>query len=47
MEKQRDKFARRMQRKLEKAAGHPGGAEGEAAEDMSAPLDDVDRQVEA
>ena len=47
MEKQRDKFARRMQRKLEKAAGHPVDDMGQPAGELSAPQDELGRQAGA
>jgi len=44
MEKQRDKFARRLQRKTEKAAGGPVDDMGEPVGDLSEPPDDLERQ---
>ena len=41
MEKQRDKFARRLQRKTEKAAGGPVDDMGEPVGDLSEPQDDL------
>lgn len=44
MEKQRDKFARRMQRKSEKATGAPVDDMGEPVGDLSEPQDDLQDQ---
>lgn len=41
MEKQRDKFAKRLQRKTEKAAGGPVDDMGEPVGDLSEPQDDL------
>jgi hypothetical protein len=43
MEKQRDKFAKRLQRKTEKAAGGPVDDMGEPVGDLSEPQDDLDQ----
>ena len=42
MEKQRDKFAKRLQRKTEKALGGPVDDMGEPVGDLSAHDDDLD-----
>jgi hypothetical protein len=47
MEKQRDKFAKRMQRKTEKAAGPPADDMGEPVGDLSGPQDGLDDQTGA
>lgn len=47
MEKQRDKFAKRLQRKTEKAAGPPIDDMGEPVGDLSVSQDDLDRQSDA
>lgn len=45
MEKQRDKFARRMQRKAEKAAGHsPDDDLGEPVGDLSLPQEEFPQE---
>jgi hypothetical protein len=44
MEKQRDKFAKRLQRKTEKAAGGPVDDMGEPVGDLSEPQDDLEPQ---
>jgi hypothetical protein len=44
MEKQRDKFAKRLQRKTEKASGAPVDDMGEPVGDLSVSQDDLDRQ---
>ena len=41
MEKQRDKFARRLQRKTEKLTGPPVDDMGEPVGDLSEPKDDL------
>jgi hypothetical protein len=41
MEKQRDKFAKRLQRKTERAAGGPVDDMGEPVGDLSEPQDDL------
>ena len=46
MEKQRDKFAKRLQRKSEKAAGGPVDDMGEPVGDLSLPQDDLEQQPE-
>jgi hypothetical protein len=43
MEKQRDKFAKRLQRKTEKLAGGPVDDMGEPVGDLSEPQDDLDQ----
>jgi hypothetical protein len=47
MEKQRDKFAKRLQRKTEKAAGGPVDDMGEPVGDLSLPQDDLDQQPDS
>jgi hypothetical protein len=44
MEKQRDKFAKRLQRKTEKAAGGPVDDMGEPVGDLSEPQDDLEHE---
>jgi len=44
MEKQRDKFAKRLQRKTEKAAGGPVDDMGEPVGDLSEPQDELEPQ---
>jgi hypothetical protein len=44
MEKQRDKFAKRLQRKTEKLSGPPVDDMGEPVGDLSVSQDDLDRQ---
>ena len=47
MEKQRDKFAKRLQRKTEKLAGPPVDDMGEPVGDLSEPTDDLEPQSDA
>jgi len=47
MEKQRDKFAKRLQRKTDKLAGPPVDDMGEPVGDLTEPKDDLDEQAGA
>jgi hypothetical protein len=46
MEKQRDKIAKRLERKVQRAAGGPIDDMGEPVGDLSEPQDDVDGDLD-